>query len=199
MHYEMYICYMKSRKLHIKNMVCQRCIKVVGNLLEEQQISVESITLGEVILRAQISKEEKEVFEAALKKEGFELINNKQSALVSAIKNEIINLIHYRDISELKENISYYLAKKLHRDYHTLSKVFSETENLTIEQFVIFQKTEKVKELLVYDEFSLSEIAFKMGYSSTAHLSAQFKKVTGFAPSKFKKLKGHRRKALDDI
>lgn len=180
-------------------MVCDRCIKAVDKILSDQHIEIENIALGEVILKKSMKESQIPFLEKALEAEGFELIDDKRSRIVSQIKNILIELIHYEDMEALHQNISDYLSKKMHKDYHYLSNLFSESENLTIEQFVIFQKIEKVKELLVYDELSLSEIAFKMGYSSVAHLSAQFKKITGFTPTYFKKLKDHKRQPLDKI
>lgn len=185
--------------LHIKNMVCDRCIKVVKAVLSGQDIEIESIQLGEVKLKRPVTEGQIPALEAALRAEGFELIDDKRSRIVSQIKSVLIELIHYGDLEALHQNISGYITQKLHKDYHYLSNLFSESENMTIEQFVIFQKIEKVKELLVYDELSLSEISFKMGYSSVAHLSAQFKKITGFTPSRFKKLKDHKRRPLDKL
>lgn len=180
-------------------MVCDRCIKVVRDVLSEQHLGIETIELGEVQLKNPIEKEKIPALEKALETEGFELIDDKRSRIVSQIKSLLIELIHYGDLEEMHQNISDYLSGKLHKDYPYLSNLFSESENLTIEQFVIYQKIEKVKELLVYDEMSLGEIAFKMGYSSTAHLSSQFKKITGFTPTQFKKLKDHKRNSLDKI
>lgn len=184
---------------HIKNMVCGRCIKVVRTIFEEQGLHPKEIRLGEVVLEENITKEQEKALSKSLQNEGFELVDNKRAQLVTQIKSLLIDLIHYGDLEALSQNISGYISQKLHKDYHYLSSLFSEMENLTIEQFVIYQKIEKVKELLVYDELTLSEIAFQMGYSSVAHLSTQFKKVTGFAPSQFKKLKEHKRKPLDKI
>ncbi|TAN10832.1 MAG: AraC family transcriptional regulator [Chitinophagaceae bacterium] len=185
--------------LHIKNMVCDRCIKAVKAVLSGQDIEIENIQLGEVKLRKPVAESQIPALETALRAEGFELIDDKRSRIVSQIKSMLIELIHYGDLEALHQNISGYITQKLHKDYHYLSNLFSESENMTIEQFVIFQKIEKVKELLVYDELSLSEISFKMGYSSVAHLSAQFKKITGFTPSRFKKLKDHKRRPLDKL
>lgn len=185
--------------LHIRNMVCDRCVKAVKGILSAEGLEAEEIQLGEVKLKKPVTSGQIPALETALRAEGFELIDDKRSRIVSQIKSILIELIHYGDLEALHQNISDYIAQKLHRDYHYLSNLFSESENMTIEQFVIFQKIEKVKELLVYDELSLSEISFKMGYSSVAHLSAQFKKITGFTPSHFKKLKDHKRRPLDKL
>lgn len=180
-------------------MVCKRCIKVVETTLNELNIKPVDIRLGEVVLEDRLTQLQEEEVQKALKAEGFELLNNQQSKIISQIKSLLIELIHQKDLTELRENISHYLSDKMHKDYHYLSHLFSVSENVTIEQFVIQQKVEKIKELLIYDELTLSDIAFKMNYSSAAHLSAQFKKVTGFSPSQFKKLKQHKRKSLDEI
>ena len=119
--------------------------------------------------------------------------------IIEQVKNAIVNLVHYGELDELNVNLSTLLSNKLHKDYNYLSNLFSSVESTTIEQYFILQKIEKVKELLVYDEFSLSQIAFKLGYSSVAHLSNQFKKVTGFTPSEFKKQKEHHRNHLDKL
>lgn len=191
---------MGDTTLHIKNMVCTRCIKVVRELLEAQGLTPAEIRLGEAELKSPIEASQVPALAEALRKEGFELLDDKRSRLISSIKSLLVELIHYGDLEEMRENISDYLSAHLHRDYHYLSGLFSESETLTIEQFVIFQKIEKVKELLVYDELTLSEIAYKMGYSSVAHLSAQFKKITGFTPTQFKQLKDHhKRRPLDKL
>ena len=194
----MYLCRMEDR-IYIKNMVCPRCIKVIGEVLDRLQISAKSIQLGEVILAQPLNAGLRSQLAGALAREGFELLDDQDSQLVSKIKSTLIALIHQEDLSVMREKISHYLAHKLHKDYSALSHLFSESENTTIEQFVILQKIEKVKELLAYGEHNLGEIALQMGYSSTAHLSAQFKKITGFTPTRFKQLKNHRRRALDDF
>ena len=180
-------------------MVCHRCIKVVHEVLASQGISPATVKLGEVALTEPLDPARLLPLSEALEREGFALIDDKRSRLISAIKVQLVELIHYGDLEGLQQNISTYLSGRLRKDYHYLSGLFSESENLTIEQFVILQKIEKVKELLVYDELSLSEIAFKMRYSSVAHLSAPFKKINGFTPTQFKKLKDHRRRSLDQV
>jgi AraC-like DNA-binding protein len=184
--------------LHIGNMVCDRCSKVVGDVLREQKLDG-SVKLGAVDLHEPLAEERFPALKAALEAEGFRLLDDSRSRLVSAIRNTLVELIHYGDLEGMHQNISAYLSEKLHKDYHYLSGLFSESENLTIEQFVIFQKIEKVKELLIYNELSLSEISYKMGYSSVAHLSAQFKKVTGFTPTRFRQLKDHKRRPINRI
>lgn len=184
--------------LFIKNMVCNRCVMVVQNELEKLGISFVSIKLGEVTLENDLSIKEKEVLEQNLMAIGFRLIDSKKKQVIEQIKNLIIDLVHYQDTS-LKHNLSELLSKELQFDYNYLSNLFSEEENTTIEKYFIAQKIEKVKELLAYDELSLSEIAQRLNYSSVAYLSNQFKKVTGLTPNHFKNLKEEKRKPLDNL
>ncbi|MDE0536000.1 helix-turn-helix domain-containing protein [Tenacibaculum sp. L6] len=184
--------------LFIKNMVCNRCILVIQNELDKLGIGVKSIKLGEVILEKELTSHEKEHLDKILLDLGFEIIDDKKSRIIEKIKNLIINLVHHQD-SETKVNLSELLSNELHHDYNYLSNLFSEVEGTTIEKYFIAQKIEKVKELLVYDELSLSEIAFRLHYSSVAYLSNQFKKVTGLTPSHFKKIRKDRRKPLDEV
>jgi AraC-like DNA-binding protein len=186
-------------ELYIKNMVCDRCIKAVRRIMESQDLEVLNIELGKVTTGKALTAPARAGIDAALRQEGFELIEDKRHRIVEAIRNAIIALVHHSDLSEWNSNFSTYLSEKLHKDYHYLSSLFSEQENVTIEQYVILQKIEKVKELLLYDELTLSEIAYRMGYSSVAHLSGQFRKITGFTPSAFRKLKEHKRKPLDEV
>lgn len=179
-------------------MVCNRCIMVVRNELEKLGYSPENISLGEVELDRELNDNEKESINNHLQNFGFELIDDKKSRLIGQIKSSIIELVHHQN-SELKSNLSDFLVSKLHHDYTYLSNLFSEVEGTTIEKYFIAQKIEKVKELLVYDELSLSEIAFQLNYSSVAHLSNQFKKVTGLTPSHFKNIKADKRKPLDEV
>lgn len=184
--------------LFIKNMVCNRCIMVVRDELNKLGLHVKSIKLGEVTLDREITPEEKLTLDKALNALGFELIDDKKSRIIEKIKNTIIELVHYQD-SDTKINLSDALSSKLHYDYNYLSNLFSEVEGTTIEKYFIAQKIEKIKELLVYDELSLSEIAFRMNYSSVAYLSNQFKKVTGLTPSHFKQIGKDKRKPLDEV
>ncbi|GFD92319.1 hypothetical protein KUL154_10520 [Alteromonas sp. KUL154] len=184
--------------LTIKNMVCNRCILVIQNELDKLGLGVKSIKLGEVILEKELTSDEKESLDKVLLDLGFEIIDDKKSRIIEKIKNLIINLVHHQD-SETKINLSELLSNELHHDYNYLSNLFSEVEGTTIEKYFIAQKIEKVKELLVYDELSLSEIAFRLHYSSVAYLSNQFKKVTGLTPSHFKKIRKDRRKPLDEV
>ena len=184
--------------LHIKNMVCNRCIMVVKSQLEQLGLHPLSVELGIAVLPDAVSNETYQRVKASLETFGFELIDDKKSQTVELIKDAIIELVHYGD-NGLKTNLSDYLASKLHRDYSALSKLFSETTNTTIEKYLIAQKIERVKELLAYDEFSLSEIAGMLNYSSVAHLSAQFKRVTGLSPSAYKRAGRPGRLPLDKV
>lgn len=185
--------------LHIKNMVCHRCKMAVEAVLQELQLHPASIVLGEVVLAEKTLPVKKaEALRTALAALGFELMDDKKSKLMEQIKNFIIESVHYsNEASNL--NFSSRLARHTGHDYSYISKLFSEVEGITIEQYLIRQKIEKVKELLSYDELPLSQIAFDLGYSSTAHLSAQFKKITGLTPTQFKQMGTHPRRPLDDI
>src|SRR5690606_14628635 len=189
---------MQNAKINIKNMVCNRCIMVVQNELDKLGFDVKNIKLGEVILDKEPAPEEIKKLEKVLIPLGFEIIDDKKSRIIEQIKSVIIDLVHHQD-NETKNNLSDVLSKELHHDYNYLSNLFSEVEGTTIEKYFIAQKIEKVKELLVYDELSLSEIAFRLNYSSVAYLSNQFKKVTGLTPSHFKQIKEDKRKPLDKV
>lgn len=184
--------------LFIKNMVCNRCIMVVQNELDKLGLDVKSVKLGEVVIGSELTAEEKKKVEEVFISLGFEVIDDKKSRIIEKIKNTIIELVHHQD-NDAKTNLSEVLSAKLNHDYNYLSNLFSEVEGTTIEKYFIAQKIEKVKELLVYDELSLSEIAFRMNYSSVAYLSNQFKKVTGLTPSHFKQIREDKRKPLDNI
>lgn len=186
-------------ELKIKNMVCARCIKSVTGIFARQGSDIHSVQLGVVELNNPLSKEQMESIKQELQQEGFEILDDQRSKLIGQIKNEILTLVHHGELDELKINLSSFLTNKLHKDYNYLSNLFSSVEGTTIEQFFILQKIEKVKELLMYDELSLSEIAYKLGYSSVAHLSNQFKKITGLTPGQFKKLGANNRRSLDQI
>jgi YesN/AraC family two-component response regulator len=186
-------------EIHIRNMVCPRCIKAVAGIFEKMETGAKSIRLGVVDIEGELTAIQVDKIKTLLLAEGFEWLDDQKIKLVETIKQKIVQLVHYTDLDEMKENLSDHLAAVLHKDYHYLSSTFSSVEDTTIEQYFILQKIEKVKEWLVYDEFTLSEIAFKLGYSSVAHLSTQFKKITGFTPSQFKQLKDHHRKSLDKV
>ena len=188
--------------LHIKNMVCNRCVMVVKQELERQGLHPQKISLGEVVLEEnELSDEQQDKLDAALVGHGFERIDDRKARLIETVKNKIIQQIHHTNKVDLKLNWSTYLAEELHYEYNYLSNLFSSVEGITLEQYIIRQKIERVKELLFYDELSLSEIADKLGYSSVAHLPAQFKKITGFTPSEMKKSReiDRNRKPLDSV
>lgn len=185
-------------KLYIKNMVCDRCKMVVTDQLLKLGIEPVSVTLGEVVLNQELSGQQKQELGAVLQSLGFALIDDKKSRLIEQIKNLIVALVHHQQ-EGLKTNLSEYLSSRLNIDYNYLSTLYSEIEGATIEKYYIAQKIEKVKELLEYDEHSLSQIAHLLNYSSVAYLSNQFKKVTGFTPSQFKNSKEHQRKPLDKL
>lgn len=179
-------------------MVCNRCILVVQNELDKLNLDVKNIKLGEVTLARKITAEEKNKIDEALMPLGFQLIDDRKSRIIEQVKTIIIDLVHHHD-NDIKTNLSDVLSSKLHHDYNYISNLFSEVEGTTIEKYFIAQKIEKVKELLVYDELSLSEIAFRLNYSSVAYLSNQFKKVTGLTPSHFKQIREDKRKPLDKV
>lgn len=179
-------------------MVCSRCKMVVKSELEKLGLYPISVELGEVEIAASIDNEKKKSVKTTLAKFGFQLLENKKSIVIEKVKNAIIDLVHNKN-NELNSNLSDHLSKLLLQEYSSISTLFSEVEGITIEQYFIAQKIERVKELLVYNELTLSEIAFQLNYSSTAHLSNQFKKVTGFTPSYFKQLKDKKRKQIEDL
>lgn len=183
--------------LFIKNMVCNRCILVVSQELEKMNLPPTSVTLGEVELAHEPTAKQLQTLDHNLRALGFELLDNQKQKQIEKIKSLLIGLVQRAAIEE-HFGLSEFLGKALHKDYSYVSRLFSGVEGMTIEQFFILQKIEKAKELLVYDELSLSEIAWKLGYSSVAHLSSQFKKLTGLTPSAFKKIRGLR-KSLDKV
>jgi len=190
--------YLAILKLYIRNMVCIRCKMVVKDELTRLGLKYISVELGEVEIMEDISPHQLEQFRAALLRSGLELMDDKKSILIQKIKTVIIELVHYSE-EPLAINLSAFLAEKLQHDYTYLANLFSEVQGTTIEKFFISHKIERVKELLVYDELTLTEIAYKLHYSSVAHLCTQFKKVTGLTPSHFKSLKDKRRSMLEDL
>lgn len=179
-------------------MVCIRCKMVVKDELTKLGLKYITVELGEAELLEVISPDQREQVRAALLKSGLELMDDKKSVLIQKIKTIIIELVHYSE-EPLSVNLSEYLSQKLQHDYTYLANLFTEVQGTTIEKFLISHKIERVKELLVYDELTLTEIAYKMHYSSVAHLCTQFKKVTGLTPSHFKLLKNKRRSMLEDL
>ncbi|HLP51985.1 MAG TPA: AraC family transcriptional regulator [Chitinophagales bacterium] len=185
-------------KYFIKNMVTIRCKMVVKSELEKLGIRYTDIELGEVELKEPLTDRQCKRLKVGLRNAGLELMDDKRAMLIEKIKNVIIEMVHYSD--ELPTvKFSQYLSEKLNYDYTYLSNTFSEVKGITIEHYIIMHKIEKVKELILYGELNLSEIAYKMHYSSSAHLSNQFKKVTGLTPSFFKSLKQQRRVTLDSL
>jgi len=175
-------------KLYIKFMVSLRCKMIVKEELQKLGLKYVVIDLGVVEVMEDITPEQHDLLKANLLKSGLELLDDKRSILIEKVKNVITELIHYSD--ELpRVNYSDYISEKLDYDYTYLSNIFSEVKGTTIQQFIIINKIERVKELLLYDELNLTEIAYKLHYSSVAHLSNQFKKITGLSPSFFKQLK----------
>ena len=185
-------------KLYVKNMVCNRCKMVVESELQKLGYQLSSVELGEVDVKGDITDVQKEGIKIHLQSLGFELIDDRKSRTIEKIKSLIIERVHYQD-SHLKMNLSDYLSQHLSQEYSVLSNLFSEVEGKTIEKYFIHQKIEKVKELIIYDELSFSEIADRLNYSGVSHLSNQFKKVTGFTPTYFKQLKSRKRKQIDEI
>jgi AraC-like DNA-binding protein len=185
-------------KLYIKYMVSLRCKMVVRNELERLGLAYDSIDLGVVELKEDITPIQRDEFRRNLLRSGLELLDDKKSILIERIKCLVIEMVHYSD--ELPAtNYSDYVSDKLQYDYTYLANLFSEVKGITIQQYIIINKIEKVKELLLYDELSVKDIAYKLHYSSAAHLSTQFKKSTGHTPSFFKKLKKLRRKNLENM
>ncbi len=178
-------------------MVCSRCKIVVKSELKKLGLHYIVVNLGEVEIMEDISTEQLNQLSIALKRTGLELMDNKRSILVEKIKIIIIELVHYTN-EQIRINLSDYLSEKLNYDYTYLANLFSEVSGTSIEQFYLTHRIEKVKELLIYDELTLSEIAYQLHYSSTAHLSNQFKKMTGLTPSRFKSLKIKRNNALEE-
>ena len=185
-------------RLYIKYMVSLRCIMLVKEELKGLGLRYANVELGAVDLLEDITQKQHDDLKKNLLKSGLELLDDKRSILIEKIKAVIIEMIHYAD--ELpKVNYSDYISEKLNYDYTYLANIFSEVKGITIQQFIIIHKIEKVKELLLYDEMNLTEISYKMNYSSVAHLSNQFKKVTGLSPSFYKLLKQKRNKNLENL
>lgn len=185
-------------KLYIKYMVSTRCKMVVKDELKKMGLHFIVVDLGEVDIMENLSSEQRNQLKKELLVSGLELMDDKRAVLIEKIKNVIIEMVHYSD--ELpKVNYSDYISEKLNHDYTYLSNIFSEVKGITIQQFIIEHKIERAKELLLYDELNLTEISYKLNYSSVAHLSNQFKKVTGLSPSHFKQLKDKRRSPIEDI
>ncbi|NTW31233.1 MAG: AraC family transcriptional regulator [Bacteroidetes bacterium] len=179
-------------------MVSNRCKMAVKEELKKLGLHFVVVDLGEVDIMENISDEEREQLKIALLSSGLELMDDKRAVLIEKIKNAIIEMVHYSD-ELIKVNFSDFLSKKLNYDYTYLANLFSEVQGTTIEHFIISHKIERIKELIIYDELNITEIAWKLNYSSVAHLSNQFKKVTGLTPSHFKQLKDKRRNPIEEI
>lgn len=179
-------------------MVSNRCKMAVKEELKKLQLHFIVVDLGEVEIMENISAEQREQLKVALLNTGLELMDDKRAVLIEKIKNVIIEMVHHSD-EVIKTNFSNYLSEKLNHDYTYLANLFSEVQGTTIEQFIISHKIERIKELIIYDELNISEIAWKMNYKSVSYLSNQFKKVTGLSPSHFKQLKNKRRSPIEEI
>lgn len=185
-------------KLFVKHMVSARCKTAVKAVLANLELHFIIVDLGEVEIMEDLRADQRAQLKADLLQAGFELMDDKRGILIEKIKNVIIDMIHHAD--ELpKVNFSYYLSEKLHHDYTYMANLFSEVQGTTIEQFIILHKVELIKELIIYGELNITEIAWKLNYSSVAHLSNQFKKVTGLSPSHFKQLKDKKRSPIEEI
>jgi AraC-like DNA-binding protein len=185
-------------KIFIQNMVSLRCKLLVKSVLEHLDIDYKSVELGEVQLIAPITEMQRQKLKEELHKSGLELMDDKKTILIEQIINIVVEMVHYTD--ELPNiNFSVLLSEKLHQDYHKLSEIFSKTKGITIEHFIILHKVERIKELITYDELNLTEISYKMHYTSVAYLSRQFKQVTGLTPTFFKNLLKRERRNLEDL
>jgi len=185
-------------KLYIKYMVSNRCKMVVKEELKKLGLHFIVVDLGEVDIMENISAEQREQLKAELLNSGLELMDDKRAVLIERIKNTVVEMVHHSD-EMIKTNFSDFLSEKLNHNYTYLANLFSEVQGTTIEQFIISHKIERIKELMIYGELNITEIAWKMNYSSVAHLSNQFKKMTGLSPSHFKQLKDKRRSPIEEI
>jgi AraC-like DNA-binding protein len=185
-------------KIFVKNMVSNRCKLVVKEELRKLGLHFIVVDLGEVEIMEDLTAEQRDKLRDALQVSGLELMDDKRAVLIEKIKTVIIEMVHHSD-EMIKVNFSDYLSEKLKHDYTYMANLFSEIQGMTIAQFIISHKIERIKELIIYDELNITEIAWKMNYSSVAHLSNQFKKVTGLSPSHFKQLKERRRMPIDEI
>ena len=181
-------------------MLSARCKAAVKRILKELELHFIIVDLGEVEIMENITTAERDELRIALSDSGFELMDDKRAILIEKIKNTIVQMVHHTETDDnIKINFSNYLSEKLSHDYTYLANLFSEVQGSTIEQFIISHKVERIKELIIYGELNITEIAWKMNYSSVAHLSNQFKKVTGLSPSQFKQLKDKKRNMVEDV
>ena len=188
-----------ARTLYIKNMVCPRCVMTVESILERYNIPYKEVKLGQAILEQDIDQETINKIQEDLRRVGFELIQDQRQIIVEQIKNIVIEYIRYDTLGNKKINFSDYLSERLGKSYSYLSEIFSKSEGKTIERYLILQKIERVKELITYGEMNFSEIAYELNYSSVAHLSRQFKQITGMTLSEFRDRAREERKSLDQI
>lgn len=179
-------------------MVSARCKLVVKDALRNTGLHFVLVGLGEVEIMENISDDQRKQLKESLLISGLELMDDKRSILIERIKIVIIEMVHHSD-QDIKINFSHFLSEKLNHGYTYMSNLFSEVQGTTIEQFIIFHKVERIKELIIYDELTITEIAWKVNYSSVAYMSFQFKKITGLSPSHFKKLKDKRRNPIEEI
>lgn len=185
-------------KIFIQHMVSLRCKMMVKSVLEKMNIPYKSVELGEIVLVKSICESKKQELKNELHKSGLKLMDDKKTILIEKIIAIIVEMVHYSD--EIPNvNFSTLLQEKMQQDYHKMAEIFSETKGITIEHCIILHKIEKIKELLIYDELNITEISYKMNYSSVAHLSKQFKQITGLTPSFFKALTKKNRKNLEDL
>ncbi|MBK7408324.1 MAG: helix-turn-helix transcriptional regulator [Saprospirales bacterium] len=185
-------------KLYIKYMVSIRCKMIVKSELDKLGLIYGVVDLGEVEVKGSLTDAQRDQLKTALRKSGLELMDDKKAMLIEKIKNVIVEMVHYaEELPNVKNSV--FLSEKLGHDYTYLANLFSEATGITIEQYIILHKIERVKELLLYDELSLTEISYRLNYSSVAHLSNQFKKITGLTPSFFKQLKHKRRTPLENV
>ena len=190
----------QSSTLYIKNMVCPRCIKVVREELQVLGHDVRNVILGEVTVSGTVGDKQLGQIRKTLEDNGFELIEDRNARVIERIKHAVLKLVQNDyEIKPIYVKASEFISKEVGPDYHSLSTLFSSVENITIEHFIILQRIERAKELLKYDEMTLSEISYKLGYSSVAHLSSQFKQVTGMTPTEFKKMSGNGRKPITHV
>lgn len=188
-----------TMQIYIKNMVCDRCVLVVREKLDQLDLPYHQVELGEVQLAHALSSAQLDLLRSELHQLGFELLDDKKGAIVEKAKKTIIQLVHGVEKVTINRKLSILLQEQLQTDYLQLSLLFNSIEGITIGKYLILQRVEKAKELLMYDELSLGEIADKLGYSSVQYLSSQFRKVTGLTPSHFKQLKENKRKPLDKL
>lgn len=187
----------KYQYLYIKNMVCSRCIQLVTEEAVHTGLKIQSVGIGSVVLTKECTKDQFRKFSEGIGQKGYAVVSDKRERMIEAIKTEVVNMIRYDHKIPGNQNFSSYLSFVLGKDYSYLSSLFSSSEKTTIEKFIMVQKAEKTKMLLLGSDLNLGEIAHRLGYSNTQHLSSQFKKITGMSPSEFKKTKETRGKTSE--